>query len=109
MRLINNDYGIEIEFIENNITVIVIENKIALIKILESMKRQMDGMDGDFILSEKDKQLKLDKKCEIIIDPFSIDVNNKKIIAKIHKDLDEISKNELLEEQGDATGSFRFS
>ena len=72
MRLINNDYGIEIEFIENNITVIVIENKIALIKILESMKRQMDGMDGDFILSEKDKQLKLDKKCEIIIDPFSI-------------------------------------
>ena len=49
---------------------------------------------GRFVLSNEEKEIKLSKKVEIILDFYSLDINNKKIITKVYNKLKEISTEE---------------
>lgn len=42
-------------------------------------------------MSEKEKVISLEKNVEIIWNPFSVDINNKKILGKLYHELEEIS------------------
>ncbi len=55
---------------------------------------QLDGQSGNFILFENDKELSISKYVEIIIDPFTIDINNKKNINKLYAELSQIAYEE---------------
>ena len=78
----------------------VVENQEYFSILLENLYRQSIG-EGKFIFSEGDKILSLEKQAEIIWNPFSIDMNNKKILGKLYHELQTIS----LEESYDAIGN----
>lgn len=78
MKLIYGERELVMEFRENQVQVAVVENQEYFSILLENLYRQSIGGEGKFIFSEGDKILSLEKQAEIIWNPFSIDMNNKK-------------------------------
>ena len=96
MRLVNSRYGLDIEFTENSINTVIIEKPQYVIDIIQNIIKQNSGEEGDFVLSG-DKPIKFEKDVEFIIEPFSLELNNRKIIGKLYDEMSEIS-NDLAEE-----------
>ena len=97
MRLVCNAYGLDFSFDENHVAELLIENSEAFLRFLTQMNAQFRGEDDLLILSEADKELRLDKMADVIIDPFQMDVNNKKILTKIYQSIVEESQDTNLE------------
>lgn len=80
-----------IVFEENKVNVLVIENQRTFTELISELFEQMSGTEGRFILSHDLKRLDLKKEVEIIIDLFTLDFNQKKIIAKLYTQLKEMA------------------
>ena len=99
MKLVNSKYGLDIEFIENSVNVLVLENPMFMSDVIQDIISQENGMDGNFVLSNE-QNIKFEKDVMLITDPFHIDFNNKKIMNKLYSQLVDISK-DLVEEYND--------
>ncbi len=97
MRLVNIKYNMNIEFDENEILEIVIEQPRAFSEIVYMLINQCNGADGDFVLSEDEHIIKLNKYADIIMDFFAVSPNNKKIITKLYSGLEETADNYIEE------------
>lgn len=98
MKLVNTLYGLEFDLVENQILVLSIENHVAYSNILGTLWKQYKGEDGDFILSDGSKELKLSQKIECIYNIFNINTNDRKIITKLYQELTFQNDNLLQEE-----------
>ena len=58
------------------------------------LSTQIDGNEGQFVLSDKNKELDLAKKAELIFNPFTVDINERKILNKLYMELSDLSKEE---------------
>lgn len=56
--------------------------------------RQTEGKEGKFVLSKDDKIQDISKKAMMILDPFSIDINCKKMLTKLYEELKNIAYGE---------------
>ncbi len=81
---------------ESFINTIIIENASVFSKAVHELMLQINGADGRFVLSENNKLLQISKKIDLIINPFDIDVNSKKILSKIYDNLEAIAVHEDL-------------
>lgn len=61
----------------------IIENPFVFRDYIESLKTQIEGLDGPFVLSEKLKPLKLKDHAILIDNPLSLESSNKRISSKI--------------------------
>ena len=52
MRIIYSKYGIDLCLEENKITTIVIENPLVMSEVIRNISRQVNGEDGEWILSD---------------------------------------------------------
>ncbi len=94
MKLMHPSFEEPIEFIEGLPNILVIESKKLRVRILEDLTNQMETGDGNFVLSDENNILKIEKSAELIINPFSLDINQKKVIAKIQSTIKELANNE---------------
>lgn len=74
-----------IEFIENKINVIVIENQKLFRKVVIDFIAQSEGESERFVLSEDFEPLEFSKKVAVIPDIFNIDFSSKKILTGINR------------------------
>lgn len=72
-----------IEFTENSVNVLIIENSKMFRDILSMLLSASEGYDTELILSD-DKTLSIEKYVELILSPFSLDLNNKKLLNKLN-------------------------
>ncbi len=91
MKLINEDLNNEIIFEENKVNLLVVENKKKFVEFIQEIIKQINGNEGKFFLFDKNTELKIYNKVEIIKDIFDLDINNKKILNKIYHELEELS------------------
>ena len=91
MKLINEDLNNEIIFEENKVNLLVVENKKKFVEFIQEIIKQINGNEGKFSLFDKNTELKIHNKVEIIKDIFDLDINNKKILNKIYHELEELS------------------
>lgn len=99
MRLVHAEYGLSLEMFENEVSVLVIENRGMMQELIEELYYQCEGSDGRFVLSAEEKIQDVEKKMEMIIDPFSLDINNRKVLTKLYQEIDELIKENLYKEQ----------
>ncbi len=99
MRLVNVEYGLSLELNEIRAVILVIEEKVMRLKIVEDLYKQFSGEEGKFVLSEDDKVLKIQKIADILLNPFSIDCNNRKVLAKLYQEIQDCGNENFYSEK----------
>lgn len=92
MRLIERELGLDIELKENIISVVVIEKVELRLRIIDELYSQINGIEGNWILVENEKQFDLSKSVDMILEPFSVELNSKKIKNKLYQDIKEVAQ-----------------
>lgn len=87
MKLVNAKWFLDIEIDENMPATLVLESTEAMAEIVEDIYNLCSANDGEFILSEDLKEIHIERAAEIIINPFAIDFNSKKIQNKLYSEL----------------------
>lgn len=97
MRLVYAKYEIEIQLRENEVYTLVLEQPVVFTDFLRNLMAQINGMEGELILSEGDQQLSLAKNAVLISNPLMVDSNEKRVLTKLYKELDQNVKNLMYE------------
>ncbi len=105
MNLVNMEYGISLELSENQVNVLIVENPLMYRNLIEELVHQTEGGPGNFVLSIDNEPISMSKYMDLIVDPFRIDLNSKKIQNRIYELVREIIDNELLEKLGELNTS----
>ncbi len=85
------DMGIDIEFQENKINMLVLENQEVYADFMSKLILSLDKGDGSFVLYDNEKKLNLSKNVEVIFSPLLIDLNNKRILTYLYDEMKELS------------------
>lgn len=97
MKLVHPDFLCHIELPEDKVTVLVLEHPNRFLNFTTQMYNQINGIDEQWTLSKKGKILPLNKNCELIVDLFSLDINQRKLVSALHNQLEAtICNTELL-------------
>lgn len=100
MKLVYPDFMHQIVFEEGVINLVVIENPFEFRQLVGEIFLQTNGEEGRFVLSHDEKILKIQENMQCIMNPFVLELNSRKILEKIYKDLkDEILTSELYMQQ----------
>ena len=97
MKLINSELDLQIIFLENKVNILIIEEPVLLSKTVFSLWQKWNGGESDFLLIDEERQISFSKEVELIMDPFSLELNNKKIIQQLHNEWKQ-EANEMTEE-----------
>lgn len=84
----------QIVFQENQAAFWIIESPRTLRTYLEELYDQTLGQEGNFVLSDQDMELDLSKRAEVILSPWEVDLNEKKVLNKIYSELKELAFSE---------------
>ena len=96
MKLVHREYGIEIELQENQIPVLIIEAPETFSVLIQELYRSKQGGEEKFLLSESDKLLNMGKSLELMVNPFAIDVNEKRIVQKLYQEIESRVQEQLV-------------
>lgn len=92
MRLVERELGLELELKENVVSVIVVEDIALRLPMIENLYSQVMGKEGNWLLVENEKNYDLGKEAEIILEPFSLELNNRKVKTKLYQDIKTIAQ-----------------
>ena len=84
MKIINKNWQRKIEIEDNTIYTLVFENKKYYRENIKELISQHKGNEGNYIYTNDNKEISFEKCSYIITDIFNIEINSKKILAKIH-------------------------
>ena len=99
MNLYHKELDFYIQFEENRGNVLVLENPALFSSIVRGLWCQTNGQEGIFSLSDGDKEEKISKEVDLVFNPFSLKVNNKKVISYLYKELDDVVQNQFWEQK----------
>lgn len=99
MRLVEGKYGIEIELYSNLASVLVVEASEMLVEVVGRLYQQLNGNEEYFMLLNVDKKLIVSKNVEFIMEPFSLSVNDRKLLTAIYTELGVIVDEKYLVEK----------
>ena len=102
MKLLYKNLDLEIVLTENKVAVCFIEKQEVFSEFLLKLLHHINGdEEGDFLLSEKAVSYDINKVCEIIFNPLSLDCNNKKVLTSLYKELSEYSEEFYVEKMAE--------
>ena len=87
MKLINADLLLSIDLDENIPTQWVIEKPSLMAEVVSEIFEQCQNGSGSYILSDDQKELPMERWAEIIVNPFLIDFNSRKIQNRLYNEL----------------------
>ena len=87
MKLVHPDFLFQIKFEENKVTNIIIESPTIFEKIIGDLYSLVLGKEGMWVLSEDSVPMEMKKHSEIILNPFNLDINNKRILGKLYENI----------------------
>lgn len=89
MKLLNAKYNFSMELRENFVDILVIEKPSLMSELIMDMQKQCDGEEGEWVLAEETKILQINKHICFLLDPFSYDINNRKMLSILYKQLEQ--------------------
>lgn len=105
MRLIYPHNSVEINLAVHNPQILVVENASLFSEMTGDLWRQKNSEGGNWILSEAEKNYRIDKKMEVIFNPFAVSCNDRRILNKLYADLNSIAVLEYAETIADINKS----
>lgn len=98
MRLYFKRYCFEAELDPGMPLCLCFESPVVYREVVNDIIKQIGGGTGEIIFSEKGKEIQIHKTADLIIDPFSITNNEKKLINSLYQEIDKIAAEELYED-----------
>lgn len=92
MKFVEREYGIEVDIKENIVSIIVLEDVKLRLPLINELFSQTFGKEGNWLLFENDKSFDLGKKVELILEPLTLTLNNKKVKTKLYQDIKTIAQ-----------------
>lgn len=92
MKFVEREYGIEVDIKENIVSIIVLEDVKLRLPLINELFSQTSGKEGNWLLFENDKSFDLGKKVELILEPLTLTLNNKKVKTKLYQDIKTIAQ-----------------
>ncbi len=83
MTLSHQPTGFSAEISNQSVTVITVEEPSIMAEYVQDLKRLLEKDEGEFSLFEGEKELKFSESAEVILDPWSLDYNSKRIKGKL--------------------------
>lgn len=83
MKLVHKNIEKHLEFEENKVNVLVVENSRMLFRLINELQIQIEGEDGAFVLSENGELLNISKEIELITDVFSLNLNERTSLNRL--------------------------
>ena len=96
MKLVHSDLSADILNDKNVFTEWILESPELYAKYLQELFSQQNGEEGPFVLSHKEKELNIAKSVEVIVNPFNVEINGRKILNKLYTELEQLSKSEIM-------------
>lgn len=87
MKLVHPDFFFQIELSETKVTNIIIESPDVFESMLNELYNQTLGNEGKWVLSNNSTPIEIKKYSEIILNPFNLDINNKRLLAKLYENI----------------------
>ena len=79
---------------DNVVTEWVIEAPEEFTRYVQELYMQCEGAEGDFVLSDGEKELGIAKNVEFLDSVLDLDVNERKILGKLYADLEQLAYSE---------------
>ncbi len=96
MKLVHVDLSRAVIIPQQSAAQWVIESPVWFASCVQELYQQCQGEEGRFALSEKEKLLDIAKTTEIILNPFAVDLHDKRIITKLYQELQTAAYGEQL-------------
>lgn len=96
MKLVHVDLSGEIINEQKECVEWIIESPEMFAKYVGELYKQSNKEEGKFVLSENNKEIDIAKHSEIIINPLSIEINNRKVMNKLYDELNKLSSGEVM-------------
>ncbi len=90
MKLVNSQYSLSVDFAENSINTLVVERPQYMSDIVQDFISKINGENGNFVLSEE-TEIKFEKDVIFITEPFTLDLNEKRVIHKLYTQLADVA------------------
>jgi len=87
MMLSHYHFNDPLSFDGNAINILVVENRRMFSEIIQELLSQISGDAGKFYLSNKGTEIPIPGKVDIIIDPFSTELNERDILNKLYANM----------------------
>lgn len=100
MKLVHPDLQFQIEFTDTVIPVCVVESPVWWRGLQRELLAQMDGEDGKWVLSEQDKELKISKSVELLLNPLQLEENQRRIMNAFLQSFGRMAVNEVYWKKG---------
>ncbi len=88
MNLVHGKYNIVLSFEENMGNCLVVENAHVFTELVQEINSQVSGSEGNFVLSDNEKELKISKVVECILEPIALNANSRKNISQLYSELE---------------------
>lgn len=79
MTLTNGKYNLKLSFEENQVTVLIFESSEMFGEAIWDLQETIIGDTGPFVLADQMEPISISKQMELIVDPFLLDFNSRKI------------------------------
>ena len=89
MKLVNPRLGLEVELSENQVLNITVESPVKFSEVVYHICRQAGGEEGEFILSDIEKELSMGKRTVVVNNPLTVNCEEKRILSQLYKNLSE--------------------
>ena len=104
MKIVYQKLGLEMELNENQVQLLVIENEKIFAEITEQFLKFENNEETELVISEKDKLLQFYKIGQVVINPFGLSVNERKIIQKIYSEIESYVQDDWIAETAELHG-----
>ncbi len=95
MKLVYPIVDLHLLFQENMVQVVSVEEPHLFTAMVSDLWRQASGESGEFILSDGDKLKNISKELEVIINPFAMNCNEKKVLNKLYQEIVDVMETDV--------------
>lgn len=95
MILSHSDFSFTLDFHDEKIKLIRIYDKKYFRSKVSEINGQIEGEEGNFIISDGNREIPFSKYAHIITDYFVLPISNKKILTKLLSDLSKIANEDI--------------
>lgn len=87
MKLVHSDFKYQITLPDKKASEWVLESPALFSKYLYELYGQTNGAEGKFVLSDETEEIDIAKYVELVMTPFEVDCNDRRILKKLYSDL----------------------